>query len=142
MASQPFEGGGFADVYKGKHNNDEVCIKVIRIFESRDQAQVLKVSDFLPHSDVSPIADVGLRTNEKAYVREIVLWSHMSHENILPFYGLYALDESAQRICLVSPLMRNGNLRVFLQNNPKTPRLPLVILQLTLPFAMTVKYSF
>ncbi|KAJ3564127.1 hypothetical protein NP233_g8497 [Leucocoprinus birnbaumii] len=104
MSSQPFEGGGFADVYRGKHCDDNVCVKVIRVFENRGQSQLLR-----------------------GYVREIILWSHMLHKNILPFYGLYALDESANRICLVSPYMRNGNLKAFLTNNPRTPHLPLVL---------------
>ncbi|KAJ3563779.1 hypothetical protein NP233_g8719 [Leucocoprinus birnbaumii] len=99
----PFEGGGFADVYKGRYQDHEVCIKVIRVFGKDEQSQLLRT-----------------------YVREIILWSHLHHKNILPFYGVYSLDESSERICLVSPLMQNGNLKMFLKQNPDISRLPLI----------------
>ncbi|KXN93137.1 hypothetical protein AN958_00062 [Leucoagaricus sp. SymC.cos] len=30
----------------------------------------------------------------KAQAKEMILWSHLSHENIVPFYGVYLSDES------------------------------------------------
>jgi hypothetical protein len=50
----------------------------------------------------------------------------MSHENILPFLGVYALDETSERICLVSPFMQRGTLEAFLKKDPEIRRLPLV----------------
>ncbi|KAJ3567476.1 hypothetical protein NP233_g6345 [Leucocoprinus birnbaumii] len=104
VASQPFAGGGFADVYEGNHKGAKVCVKVLRVFDKSDQAKFIR-----------------------GYTREITLWSYMSHENILPLIGLFTAEHAARRLCLVSPLMKNGNLRCFLQNHPDTSRLPLVL---------------
>lgn len=59
------------------------------------------------------------------YVKELTLWAHLSHVNILPFYGVY-LHHETKRICLVSPWMENSNLHDYLQDRPETPRLLLV----------------
>ncbi|KXN80795.1 Tyrosine-protein kinase ITK/TSK [Leucoagaricus sp. SymC.cos] len=81
-----------------------VCVKlVVRVIERECQAQLLM-----------------------AFAREAILWAHMSHENVLPFYGVYAFTAPTQKICLVSPLMDNGSLHEYLKKNPATPRLPLV----------------
>ncbi|KXN81075.1 Serine/threonine-protein kinase HT1, partial [Leucoagaricus sp. SymC.cos] len=103
LPADPFQIGGFADIYQGKHKLGRVCVKVIRVIERECQAQLLM-----------------------AFAREIILWAHMSHENVLPFYGVYAFTASTQKICLVSPLMDNGSLREYLKKNPAIPRLPLV----------------
>ncbi|KXN93008.1 Transcription factor Sp2 [Leucoagaricus sp. SymC.cos] len=103
MAPLPFQGGGFADTFEGKHKDKRICIKMIRVFDKEPQVKLLK-----------------------ELARETTLWAHMSHENILPFYGTYVSDRATSRICLVSPFMKNGNLETFLRNNPTTPRLPLV----------------
>ncbi|KXN81451.1 Serine/threonine-protein kinase HT1 [Leucoagaricus sp. SymC.cos] len=103
MSADPFAIGGFSDIYEGKHELGRVCVKVIRVVNKDDQTQILTQS-----------------------AREIILWAHMSHENILPFYGVYALDASTRKICLVSPFMENGSLRDFLRKHPTTHRLPLI----------------
>lgn len=58
-------------------------------------------------------------------MKEIIVWAHLSHPNILPFYGVY-LDDELQRICLLSPWMEKGNLREYLGEHPSTPWSPLV----------------
>jgi serine/threonine protein kinase len=60
----------------------------------------------------------------QAYVKELIVWSHSSHPNVLPFYGVF-LDE-AQQICLVSPFMKNGNLQEYAPRLPQKPRVPFV----------------
>ncbi|KAJ7892378.1 kinase-like domain-containing protein [Mycena leptocephala] len=45
--------------------------------------------------------------------REALIWRQLSHQNLLPFFGLYKLDN---RLCLVSPWMKNGDLKQFLSN--------------------------
>lgn len=41
--AQPSQGGAFADVYKGKHGTQPLCIKVIRVFGHEDRVQFLRV---------------------------------------------------------------------------------------------------
>ncbi|KAF8170301.1 kinase-like domain-containing protein, partial [Mycena galopus ATCC 62051] len=45
--------------------------------------------------------------------REALIWRQLSHPNLLPFFGLYMLDN---RLSLVSPWMDNGDLKHFLNN--------------------------
>lgn len=59
-------------------------------------------------------------------MKELVLWAHLSHENILPFYGVYLSDEATPRVCIVSPWIQNGDLLDFLNEFPESPRIPLV----------------
>ncbi|KAK7031184.1 hypothetical protein VNI00_013600 [Paramarasmius palmivorus] len=54
----------------------------------------------------------------KEYLREAIIWRQLEHPNILPCLGLYYLDDTHERICLVSPWMENGNLADFLQGRP------------------------
>ncbi len=59
-------------------------------------------------------------------MREAIVWSHLSHPNLLPFYGIYQVDDHLGRVCLVSPWMENGNVTEYLKTHPDMPRLPLV----------------
>ncbi|KAF9442430.1 kinase-like protein, partial [Macrolepiota fuliginosa MF-IS2] len=90
---RPLQGGGFADVYKGKYKNDTICLKIIRIFQN-DQRH--------------PLA---------AHAGELILWAFLSHPNLLPFYGVY-IEQQTQRFCLISPWMENGNLCDYLESHP------------------------
>ncbi len=58
------------------------------------------------------------------------MWSHLSHPNLLPFYGIYQADDYLGRVCLVSPWMKNGNVNEYLNAHPETPRLPLVCIHI------------
>ncbi|KAF9443075.1 kinase-like protein [Macrolepiota fuliginosa MF-IS2] len=99
----PFQGGGFADVYKGTHKGRTICLKVFRIYQQSNRTRVLS-----------------------GCVREMLMWAHLSHVNILPFYGIFCLDEGARRLCLVSPWMKEGNLGEYLEHHPHTSRTLLV----------------
>ncbi len=54
------------------------------------------------------------------------MWSRLSHPNVLPFYGIYKVDERLGSVCLVSPWMESGNVNEYLKEQPEAPRLPLV----------------
>ncbi|KAF9441923.1 kinase-like protein [Macrolepiota fuliginosa MF-IS2] len=99
----PFQGGGFADVYRVTHGERTICLKVFRIYQQGNRTRVLR-----------------------GRVGEILMWAHLSHVNILPFYGIFCLDEAAQRLCLVSPWMKDGNLGEYLEHYPNAPRILLV----------------
>ncbi|KAF5355815.1 hypothetical protein D9756_003687 [Leucocoprinus leucothites] len=61
------------------------------------------------------------------FVKEAMLWGQLHHPNIAPFYGIYHLDESRGRICLVSPWMERGSLIDYLNANPLVTRMPFVL---------------
>ena len=58
--------------------------------------------------------------------REAIVWSQLTHPNVLPFYGIYHLGDASGRIGLVSPWMGNGNLPEYLKTHPESRRLPFV----------------
>ncbi|KAJ7580874.1 kinase-like domain-containing protein [Mycena floridula] len=89
------DGGGFGDVSVGLLQGVKVSLKTPRVAQ-RDLKRLLK--DFS---------------------REIIIWSQLSHPNVLPFYGIYYLnDRGTFRACIVSPWMENGNLLQFLNEIP------------------------
>ncbi|KAF7377305.1 Protein kinase domain-containing protein [Mycena sanguinolenta] len=83
-------GGSFSDVYKGSFRGQSVAVKVMRVFDKMD-----------------------ITVAVQNFGQEAVIWRQLSHPNLLPFFGLYYLDE---RPCLVSPWMENGDIRTFLRN--------------------------
>lgn len=95
----PIAEGGFATVHEGI--NLKMCIKVMT------------------------------RVDPKAFtewIKELILWAHSSHPNVLPFYGVFLEDVGDfQRICLVSPFMKNGNLHDYAPRLPQKSRLSLIL---------------
>ncbi|KXN84851.1 Serine/threonine-protein kinase HT1 [Leucoagaricus sp. SymC.cos] len=91
--------GGYGIVYQGA--DPAICIKLMRSF------------------------DTGIST---AWAKEVILWAHSSHLNVLPFLGMF-LDSQGNppQICLVSPFMKNGNLRNYASRLPQKSRLPLIL---------------
>ncbi|KNZ73287.1 Serine/threonine-protein kinase HT1 [Termitomyces sp. J132] len=95
----PLLHGGFGDIYKAQHDRRVVCVKAVKVYEIADRLAL-----------------------EKAYSREAVVWGQLSHPNILPFSGIYRLDDHNQTLCLVSPWMHNGNIREFLSTPAQSQR--------------------
>ncbi|KAF7369129.1 Protein kinase domain-containing protein [Mycena venus] len=100
---QQVTGGGFGNIWKGLVHGQGVSVKIMRIFEDSDIKAVLK-----------------------EFSREAVIWRQLCHLNILPFFGIYHLEN---RLCLVSPWMENGNvMRYLAHQNPSTDdRLSLIL---------------
>ncbi|KAF5361874.1 hypothetical protein D9756_002590 [Leucocoprinus leucothites] len=97
--SQPMAEGGYGTVHRGTDIN--VCVKVM--------------------TQVDPKALTP-------WIRELILWAHVSHPNILPFCGMLLENvNNHQRICLVSPFMKNGNLHDYAPRLPQKSRLPLIL---------------
>ncbi|KAK7031183.1 hypothetical protein VNI00_013599 [Paramarasmius palmivorus] len=99
LGEHPVDGGGFGDIWKGRLEGVDdqlVCLKVVKVYLMKDIKRLLK-----------------------NYLREAIIWRQLKHPNILPCLGLYYLDDTRQRICLVSPWMDNGNLSEFLQGRPR-----------------------
>ncbi|KAJ7205761.1 kinase-like domain-containing protein, partial [Mycena pura] len=99
---QQVGAGGFGDIWKGLVRGQSVCVKIMRLFRNNDIQAVLK-----------------------EFGREALIWRQLCHPNLLPFFGLYYLDN---RLCLVSPWMENGNILEFLGREPaNTDRLSLIL---------------
>ncbi|KAI5899651.1 kinase-like protein [Schizophyllum commune H4-8] len=87
-------GGGFADVWKGILNGEEVCVKVIRT--NRKSADAAS----------------------KEFSKEALIWRQLNHPNVLPFYGVYYMDDARSMLCLVSPWMEHGHVMEYLRKSP------------------------
>ncbi|KAJ6516345.1 kinase-like domain-containing protein [Mycena sanguinolenta] len=90
--SQQVAGGGFGDIWKGLVGGQTVAVKSMRQF-----------------------ADDDVKASIKKLGREALIWRQLSHPNLLPFFGMYMLEN---RLCLISPWMDNGDLKNFLNNPP------------------------
>ncbi|KAJ3556549.1 hypothetical protein NP233_g11952 [Leucocoprinus birnbaumii] len=95
--NKPQQEGGFGYVCKAIHNGQLVCVKAIRMYERPTSAQHLK----------------GLS-------KELILWAHLDHPNVVPFYGVWIPKGPLFRTCVVSPWMENGNLTEYLTRFPET----------------------
>ncbi|KAF5349990.1 hypothetical protein D9756_009165 [Leucocoprinus leucothites] len=100
---QPLASGSFGEIWKGYYEQHPVCLKVARVYASSD-----------------------IQRLTATFAKEAIVWNQLSHPNVLPFYGIYHLEESIGRVCLVSPWMEEGNVCDYLKRNPEAPRLPLV----------------
>ncbi|KXN81514.1 Cytokinesis protein sepH [Leucoagaricus sp. SymC.cos] len=62
-----------------------------------------------------------------SWVKEVILWAHSSHPNVLPFLGVFLEGQTdPPQTCLVSPFMKNGNLKYYAARLPQKSRLPLI----------------
>jgi serine/threonine protein kinase len=130
----PIAEGGFGKVHQGL-SDPNICIKVT----TRVDPTALTVF-FL--SILHAIFRIYMIWQcLQGYVRELIVWSHSSHPNVLPFYGVF-LDE-AQQICLVSPFMKNGNLQDYAPRLPQKSRVPFVrsLISLVAPDCLYIHYE-
>jgi hypothetical protein len=94
--------GGFADVYKGTCLGEDIALKV---FKYSLPSGVNSLDSWKRSSD----------DGFKNLLREFITWQQLSHPNILPFYGIYFLEDTLEtRFCFVSPWMEHGNVVEFL----------------------------
>ncbi|KAJ7852007.1 kinase-like domain-containing protein [Mycena leptocephala] len=91
---QQVAGGAFGDIWKGLVGGQTVAVKSMRQFKEDD-----------------------VKASLKKFGREALIWRQLSHPNLLPFFGLYVLDN---RLCLISPWMDNGDLKDFLSKSSST----------------------
>ncbi|KAJ3873643.1 kinase-like domain-containing protein [Lentinula edodes] len=101
IGTHAVSGGGFADIWLGRLNNMNVCLKVLRIFTSNGKVsqQVLK-----------------------EFCEEALVWKQLDHPNVLPFIGVNEILFSPS-YCFISPWMKNGNIMTYLENHPEQNRL-------------------
>ncbi|KAJ3558848.1 hypothetical protein NP233_g11416 [Leucocoprinus birnbaumii] len=77
---KPRHEGGFGNVYKAAHKGRSVCVKAIRTYKQQSNEGYLR-----------------------ALLKELVLWAHLFHPNVVPFYGVWRIESSLSRIGNVSP---------------------------------------
>ncbi|KAJ3993837.1 kinase-like domain-containing protein [Lentinula boryana] len=95
-------GGGFADIWRGRFNNMNVCLKVLRMFTaSADASQQLR----------------------KEFCKEALVWKQLDHPNVLPFIGVNEALFSPS-YCFISPWMENGSIMAYLEKHPERDRMP------------------
>lgn len=117
VVSGVISGGGFCDIYQGRYGEHSLCLKVVRLFQTSEKENILKVRFFISH--ISYL----LSSCHQLYGNEAILWGQLHHPNIVPFYGVYYLGDVLDgRICLVSPWMTNGNLVQFIEANRPVDR--------------------
>ncbi|KAL0565170.1 hypothetical protein V5O48_016859 [Marasmius crinis-equi] len=97
LGEYPIASGGFGDVWKGVigDSSDPVSLKIVKVYLKSD-----------------------LKKLSNEYLREAILWRQMKHPNLLPFLGLYQLEQTHQ-LCLISPWMEKGNLVQFLRSTQR-----------------------
>ncbi|CAL1702395.1 unnamed protein product [Somion occarium] len=98
----PCGEGQYAEVFRAKYNDVYVSLKRLRVYQNRHN---------------------GAEDHE-AFCRELLVWSQLSHANVLPLLGA---DNSTfrGRHCMVSPWMRNGNIHECMQSlHSKRIRIP------------------
>jgi len=121
IGTDPVAAGGFGEVWKGRVPGQElIAVKIMKIYEKSDVEKLLKVS--------FSIACVGysLKWGLQGFSTEVVTWRQLSHPNVLPFYGVFHLNNNRSRVCLISPWMENGNIVQFLSKFPDANRIKLV----------------
>ncbi|CAE7163408.1 unnamed protein product [Rhizoctonia solani] len=97
-SSHPISTGGFGDIYLGKlENGTPVAVKVARY--STDHA--------------------NFRKQYKHTAKELRTWAKCQHPNVLPLLGMV---EFRDQIAMVSPWMKNGDLRNYLRQHPEVDR--------------------
>ena len=111
------DSGRFGEIYKGRFRNQAICLKIVN--RKTQINHLLKVSLFDTFND-------RLCLTSQAFFKEALLWGHLSHPNILPFYGIYHLEDTHGRISFISPWMENGNVAEYLKRHPIANRRLLV----------------
>ena len=110
---------GFADLRSGMYEGHLVAIKTLRVTARDDFVKIWKVSINVGHQGCDHSA-VPLQR----FCKEVVLWSTLSHPNILKLVGVQE-DMKRRQFGIVSEWMLNGNILEFVENN-HTNRLELV----------------
>ncbi|KAG8723599.1 hypothetical protein FRC09_002621 [Ceratobasidium sp. 395] len=101
----PVNGGGFGDIYQGALlGGEKIAIKCARLFVQQD--------------------DIDGRKGLKRTARELDVWSHFEHENVLKLLGLALFRD---KMAMISPWMDQGTLLQYLKRNPVVDRCQLCI---------------
>ena len=112
--------GGFADVRCGRYMGYLVAVKTLRV---KDQDDLLKIR-MVSISDTFSTWEVISTIILQHFCKEVVLWSALSHPNVLKLTGVQGDMEKGQFVT-VSEWMVHGTIVEYIKNN-HTNRLELV----------------
>jgi len=103
--------GGFGDIRAGMYRGRPVAVKVSRITTRDDLERIRKVSIDDGHPG-HPLSTISLQR----FYREVVLWSTLSHPNIMNLVGVQE-DVNKRQFSMVSEWMSRGNIMEYIKNN-------------------------
>ena len=119
----PIAGGGFADVWRGYHSDQEVALKVIRVYgQTESGEQILRVR---PSGICLLCSRPSLIDYNQTFCAEALVWHRVQHRHVMPFIGVCVI-EFAPQYALVSPWMKNGNMSDYIRKEPSCDRISLV----------------
>ncbi|KAJ7018708.1 kinase-like domain-containing protein [Mycena alexandri] len=106
LTGRPVKSGGFADIFHGQYTNQagekvEVALKVLRIFSSQ--------------------ANSERRILEEKFTKEALSWSHLNHDNIVPFIGVNSTFPG-QTMAMVSLWMAQGSVLTYMADRSLSSR--------------------
>ena len=117
IETQPFTSGGFAHVYRATYKDQPVVAKALKTDSVEGLDDVHKV-----WSTSRTIVRL-LTLHLQRFVKEVVGWKWLRHENIVPFVGVASGPTS---LSMVSVWMENGNILNFMKATPDQNPFPLV----------------
>ncbi|KAG9009443.1 hypothetical protein FRB94_014270 [Tulasnella sp. JGI-2019a] len=104
---RPFHSGALYELWKGVWLDKYIV--VLKVFRGKD------------------LSDQKAEKAMERVNRQIDLWRTLKHENILPLYGIYYLNEGGRSdTCFVSPWMTNRDMMRYLKLLPNANRLKLI----------------
>ncbi|KAL5638034.1 hypothetical protein ACGC1H_002339 [Rhizoctonia solani] len=110
LGTKPFAHGGASDIWRGfewstRTQTREVAIKIIRVVTRQT---------------------VSLERLKKRIARELMAWSAVDHQNILPFLGLCWFDGRNELPAMVYPYCEAGTCSEYLINNMDADRMAII----------------
>ena len=112
-----YHESGFAVVSNGEYSGCPVAIKHLKM-DKADADATLKVPSII-------LARYRYSASNQRLCREIIIWKHLSHVNIMPLLGVLASGDP-RCLCILTEWMPNGNVIQFTRSNPNENRLRLV----------------
>ena len=113
VSDEIFAFGGFGVVREGTYKGERVAVKTAKIPLLKNFDKIRKVSIngiFVPTR--RPVSAILLQR----FYREVVLWSTLSHPNILKFLGVHE-DTKKRQFSTVSEWIGGGNIMEFINAN-------------------------
>jgi len=111
VAEELLASSGFADLRSGMYGEHLVAIKTLRVTGRDDYVKIRKVST----NDCHPGHAISIISFQR-FCKEVVLWSTLSHPNILKLVGVQE-DVKKRQFSIVSEWMSRGNIMDFIENN-------------------------
>ena len=110
--------GGHANIFRGKHKDRPVAIKIVRLYLTSDFDKRFSVSIPAPH-----IAGFPVDQESQEFCREVVAWRHLRHPHILPLLGV---NIERHQLAMISEWMDNGNINEYVKGHEGVNRVQLV----------------